>query len=73
MKRSALNSAWVKRWKNANIGKFKPIAAIITPNCLRVDSAMIFLRSHSIIATDPAINIVRDAIIRRVVLNFGNK
>ena len=36
--------------------------AIITPNCLRVDRAMIFLRSHSTRATDPAINIVSVAI-----------
>lgn len=40
------------------------MAAIITPNCLRVDRAIIFLRSHSIIATEPAINMVMDAIIR---------
>ena len=40
--------------------------AIITPSCLRVDSAMIFLRSHSTKAAEPAINIVRVADKRRI-------
>lgn len=39
--------------------------AIITPNWLRVDRAIIFLRSHSTTADMPAINIVEDAIRRR--------
>lgn len=71
IKRSALNSAWVNRWKNARRGKFSPIAAIITPSWLNVERAMIFLRSHSIIATDPAISIVSDATIRINVLKSG--
>lgn len=35
--------------------------AAITPNWLRVDRAMIFLRSHSTMAAIPAISIVIDA------------
>lgn len=72
IKRRALNRAWVRRWKNAKEGKFSPIAPIITPSWLRVESAIIFFRSHSIMATDPAINIVMAAIRRRMVLNFEN-
>lgn len=63
--RRALKRAWVTKWNNANIGSPKAILLIITPNCLKVESAIIFLRSDSAIAFIPAINIVRVAIIRR--------
>lgn len=43
-----------------------PKLVIITPNWLRVDSAIIFFKSHSVIAEAPAINIVRQAIISKV-------
>lgn len=71
MKRRALNRAWVIRWKNVIRGR--PIArvAIITPNWLRVERAIIFLRSHSVMAAIPAINIVIDAAYRRVGWNIG--
>lgn len=57
----ALNSAWVIRWKSARWGRPRAIAIIITPSWLKVDKAMIFLRSHSTIAASPAINMVKVA------------
>ena len=71
MNRRALNIACVSKWKNARSGKFRPIEAIIIPNCLRVERAIIFLRSHSIMATEPAINMVVVEIIRIDLLNKG--
>lgn len=65
----ALNRAWVIRWNIASFGKPRPILAIITPSCLKVESAMIFLRSHSVIADKPAINIVMEAVINRAGWN----
>lgn len=47
--------------------------AIIMPNCLRVDRAMIFFKSDSSIAAIPAINIVREANRERVVLKYGDR
>ena len=38
-----------------------PSLAIITPSCLRVDSAIIFFMSDSVMADKPAMNIVREA------------
>ena len=38
---------------------------IITPSWLRVERAIIFFISHSVIALIPAIRVVRTAIIRR--------
>lgn len=40
---------------------FNPIAAIIIPNCLRVDKAIIFFMSHSVVALNPAIRVVETA------------
>ena len=37
IKRSALNSAWVIRWKNASCGLLRAIETIINPSCLRVE------------------------------------
>ena len=48
---------------------FKPRLDIITPNCLKVESAIIFFMSHSAIALNPAISIVNVAIIKSVLLN----
>lgn len=45
--------------------------AIITPSWLKVERAMIFLRSHSTKATDPAINIVRVAERRSIGGRYG--
>lgn len=59
------------KWKKARFGKFRAMVEIITPSCLRVDSAIIFLRSHSTIAAMPAINMVQDAIINRKGENKG--
>lgn len=42
MNRRALNSAWVRRWNKVKRGRSRPRLAIITPNCLRVDRAIIF-------------------------------
>lgn len=62
----ALNSACVIRWKNARFGRFILNLLIITPSWDRVDRAMIFFISHSAMAAIPAINIVIDAITKRV-------
>jgi hypothetical protein len=40
---------------------FNPIAAIIIPNCLSVDRAIIFFMSHSVVALNPAIRVVETA------------
>jgi hypothetical protein len=58
-------------WKNANHGMFAPKLNIIIPNWLKVDRAMIFLKSHSMVALKPAINVVEVAIISRVEVNIG--
>lgn len=71
MKRSALNRAWVRRWKYVNRGKYSASLAIITPSCLSVDRAIIFFRSHSTRATDPAINIVSVAVSRSPECRWG--
>jgi hypothetical protein len=49
---------------------FKPMLIIINPNCLRVDNAIIFFMSHSVVALIPAMNMVVVLIIRIVVLNI---
>jgi hypothetical protein len=64
----ALNIAWVIRWKKAKFVKFREILVIITPSCLRVESAIIFFISVSTIAFIPAISIVRDDRISRVMV-----
>lgn len=71
MNRRALNKAWVIKWNRARSWRPSPRAAIITPSWLNVDRAMIFLRSVSIVAAIPAINIVMVAINRRSELNQG--
>lgn len=45
---------------------FSPIAAIIIPNCLRVDRAIIFFISHSVVALNPAIMVVETAVNRSI-------
>jgi hypothetical protein len=45
------------------------MVAIITPNWLKVDKAIIFLMSHSVMALSPAIVVVVVAIISNVTLN----
>ena len=61
----ALNIAWVIRWKKVHSGRLRARLIIITPSWLRVDSAMIFLRSFSMVAAILAIRIVSDDIIKR--------
>lgn len=46
---------------------------IIIPNWLRVDRAMIFFMSCSVVALRPAINIVDTAVKRRILLNSGDR
>lgn len=65
----ALKSAWVSRWKKARSGRPIPSLAIITPSCLSVERAIIFFKSHSVIALRPAISIVVVATKRRVGQN----
>lgn len=55
----------------ASEGISREIVAIINPNWLKVDRAMIFLRSDSTIAAVLAINIVVVASIRRAAFNCG--
>ena len=69
--KSALNRACVIKWNAVNKGRAKPRLAIITPNWLKVDRAIIFFKSHSVIADRPAISIVKHAIKSRVELNHG--
>ena len=58
------------RWKKARNGA--PIASliIITLSWLKVDKAIIFFISHSVIALRPAIRAVKEARIRRTLLNI---
>lgn len=69
----ALNKAWVIKWNRVKLGILRARLAIITPSCLRVDRATIFLRSCSANATVPAINIVMEDIMRRIWQKFGNE
>ena len=43
----ALKKAWINKCSIAVIGKFIPKEIIITPSCLRVDSATTFFMSYS--------------------------
>lgn len=70
MNSNALNKAWVNIWKKASLGAFKPILVIIIPSWLRVDRAIIFFMSHSVVALRPAISMVQTAIISITVLNI---
>lgn len=51
---------------------FKPSLNIITPSCLRVERATIFLKSHSVLALKPAINVVEVATIIINLLKKGH-
>ena len=68
----ALNMACATMWKYARFIRPRPRLVIIIPNCLRVDSAMIFFMSHSVVALRPAITIVDTATNSRILLNSGN-
>ena len=59
-----MNRAWVIKWKNVNECRPRPRVESMTPSWLRVDRAMIFLRSDSTMADIPAISIVSAAIRR---------
>ena len=65
MNMRALNRAWVRRWKNVRVGRLSASVIIITPSCLRVDRAMIFLRSFSTRAAKLAIRIVKEETINK--------
>jgi hypothetical protein len=54
---------------NAIVGRFSPNLVTIIPSCLRVDSAIIFFISHSVIAENLAINIVDTPINKAALLN----
>jgi hypothetical protein len=56
-------------WMNAIVGKFSPNLVTIIPSCLKVDSAIIFFISHSVIAENLAISIVDTPINRAALLN----
>ena len=52
----------------AIVGEFNPILHIITPSCLKVDRAIIFFMSHSVVALIPAINMVSTEIKSKILL-----
>lgn len=56
-------------WMNAIVGRSNPRHVTIIPSCLRVDSAIIFFISHSVIAENLAISIVETPINRAALLN----
>ena len=58
MNNIALKNAWDSKWKKDSKGILAPSVIIITPNCLRVERAIIFFMSISNIAVNPAIIIV---------------
>jgi hypothetical protein len=58
-------------WKKARDGIFIPKLNIMIPSCLRVERAIIFLKSHSVVALRPVMNVVDVAMIRSVVENIG--
>jgi hypothetical protein len=64
-----LKRACVIRWKVAILYKFRATQTIITPSCLSVDKAIIFLKSVSVVALSPAISMVIEAEISRIELN----
>jgi len=45
------------------------MAAIIIPSCLKVDSAIIFFMSHSVVALRPAIRVVDTAVNNSIGVN----
>lgn len=57
-------------WINAICGNPRPILVIIIPSCLRVDRAMIFFISHSVVALIPAMIIVDTATNKIVLLKI---
>lgn len=71
MNSSALNMAWVVMWKKAYHGLLATILNIMIPSWLKVDRAIIFLKSHSMVALRPAINVVDVAIMRRIKFRSG--
>jgi hypothetical protein len=69
----ALKRAWVIIWKVAKFGSPRPRAVIIIPSWLKVDRAIIFFISHSVVAPIPAIIVVDTPIKRMRGLNNQNK
>ncbi len=66
----ALKIAWVKRWKKVKFVWPRERLVIIKPNWLKVDRAIIFFISNSVIALILAIIMVIEAKIDNI---FGNK
>ena len=52
---SALNIAWVSKWKKVKLGSPRASLIIITPSWLSVERAIIFFVSDSVMAAIPAI------------------
>jgi hypothetical protein len=67
----ALKIAWVNKWKKVNSIIPKDNLAIIKPNWLKVDNAIIFFISNSCIALNPAIIIVKEAEIDKNFIKRG--
>lgn len=51
------------------MGAFIARLTIITPNCLKVERAIIFFMSHSVMADRPAISVVKTAKINKAGAN----
>lgn len=66
----ALNKAWVNKWKKAKLYSPKDKILIIKPNCLNVDRAIIFFKSNSKFAPNPAINIVILPTNNKIIIKF---
>ena len=58
MNNKALDNAWVNKWKKAQLERPIEIVITVSPNCLKVDKAIILFKSNSKLAPRPAINIV---------------
>jgi hypothetical protein len=65
--------ACVSIWKKVRLTRPNARLVIIIPSCLRVDRAIIFFMSCSVVALSPAISIVDTAVNNKILLNSGSK
>lgn len=65
--------ACVSIWKKVRLTRPNARLVIIIPSCLRVDRAIIFFMSCSVVALSPAISIVETAVNNKILLNSGSK
>lgn len=65
--------ACVSIWKKVRLTRPNARLVIIIPSCLRVDRAIIFFMSCSVVALSPAISIVDTAVNNKILLNSGSR